>query len=130
MSLPRQLDTARKALPPGFVIVAKFYDVESGRNTIEHRGSGRLHEQLDIPIPRDGGIADLLAEAKRPDRRFVAVVVENIERVARVTYFSTKIELSWNARASRCSPPTKASTQRLSPASTMAPHLTGGPHPR
>jgi hypothetical protein len=74
------------------VIVAKFYDVESGRNTIENRGRGNAHEHLNIPIDRDGGIADLLAEAKRPDRRFVAVVCESIERVARVTYFSTKIE--------------------------------------
>jgi len=34
----------------------------------------------------------MLAEAKRPDRRFVAVACESIERVARVSYFSTKIE--------------------------------------
>ena len=47
---------------------------------------------MDIPIARDGGIADCLEEAKRPDRRFVAVVVENIERIARTVYFSTKIE--------------------------------------
>jgi site-specific DNA recombinase len=92
LSLPRQLENSRKALPPGFVIVAKFYDIESGRTTLENRGKGNAHEHLDIPIARDGGIADLLAEAKRPDRRFVAVVVESIERVARVTYFSTKIE--------------------------------------
>jgi site-specific DNA recombinase len=92
LSLPRQLENSRNALPPGFVIVAKFYDVESGRNTVERRGTGTAHRQFDIPIPRDGGIADLLAEAKRPDRRFVAVVCESIERVARTTYFSTKIE--------------------------------------
>ena len=92
LSLPRQLENSRNALPPGFVIVAKFYDVESGRNTVERRGTGNAHQRFDIPIPRDGGIADLLAEAKRPDRRFVAVVCESIERVARTTYFSTKIE--------------------------------------
>ena len=92
LSLPRQLENSRNALPPGFVIVAKFYDVESGRNTVERRGTGTAHQKFDIPIPRDGGIADLLAEAKLPDRRFVAVVCESIERVARTTYFSTKIE--------------------------------------
>ena len=92
LSLPRQLENSRNALPPGFVIVAKFYDVESGRKSVERRGTGTAHEQFDIPIPRDGGIADLLAEAQRPDRRFVAVVCESIERVARTTYFSTKIE--------------------------------------
>ena len=69
LSLPRQLDTSRNALPAGFVIVAKFYDVESGRTTLENRGKGNAHEQLNIPIARDGGIADLLAEAKRSDRR-------------------------------------------------------------
>ncbi len=92
LSLPRQLESSRRALPDGFVIVAKFYDVESGRTAMENRGMGTAHEQFDIPIPRDGGIADLLAEAKRPDRRFVAVVCESIERIARVTYLSTKIE--------------------------------------
>ena len=92
LSLPRQLESARQSLPDGWVIVAKFYDVESGRNTVENRGRGTAHEQFNIPIPRDGGIADLLEEAKRPDRRFIAVVCESIERIARVAYFSTKIE--------------------------------------
>lgn len=92
LSLPRQLANARRALPPGFVIVAKFYDVESGRTKVEHRGVGNAHRRFDIPIPRDGGIADLITEAQRPDRRFVAVVCESIERVARTTYIGTKIE--------------------------------------
>src|SRR5437762_19607 len=92
LSLPRQLENSRNALPAPFVIVAKFYDIESGRNDLDLRGHGDAHERLDIPIARDGGIADMLEEAKRRDRRFVAVVCESIERVARVSYFSTKIE--------------------------------------
>lgn len=92
LSLPRQLENSRRALPPSFVIVAKFYDVESGRNDLHIRGRGNAHERFDIPIARDGSIVDMLDEAKRPDRRFVAVVCESIERVARVSYFSTKIE--------------------------------------
>lgn len=92
LSLPRQLDSARHALPDEFVIVAHFYDVESGRTIEELRGRGHGHERFDIPIPRDGGIADVLEEAKRPDRRFVAVICESIERVARTTYLGTKIE--------------------------------------
>jgi site-specific DNA recombinase len=92
LSLPRQLENSRHALPAPFVIVAKFYDIESGRNDLDIRGQGHAHERFDIPIARDGGIADMLEEAKRPDRRFVAVVCESIERVARVSYFSTKIE--------------------------------------
>ena len=92
ISLPRQLRNSRDALPEGFVIVAHFYDVESGRKDLSDRGYGHAHERFAIPIPRDGGIQDLLDEATRPDRRFVAVVCESIERVARRTYFGTKIE--------------------------------------
>lgn len=88
----RQLRNSRDALPDGFVIVAHFYDVESGRKDLADRGRGHAHERLAIPVPRDGGIADLLEEAARPDRRFVAVVCESIERVARRTYLGTKIE--------------------------------------
>ncbi|WP_372503900.1 recombinase family protein [Actinomadura rupiterrae] len=92
LSLPRQLATSRRSLPQGYVIVAHFYDVESGRKELEARGQGRAHEQFDIAVPRDGGIQDLLDEATRPDRRFVAVICESIERVARRTYLGTKIE--------------------------------------
>jgi site-specific DNA recombinase len=59
---------------------------------MEARGHGHGHEQFDIPVPRDGGVADLLAEASRADRRFVAVVCESVDRLARITYFGTKIE--------------------------------------
>ncbi len=92
LSLPRQLRNARAALPPGWVIVAHFYDVESGRKELAQRGTSLAHQQFDIPIPRDGSVADLLTEAQRPDRRFAAVICESIERVARRTYFGTKIE--------------------------------------
>nr|WP_240972616.1 recombinase family protein [Nonomuraea sp. FMUSA5-5] len=79
LSLPRQLRSSRDAMPEGPVIVAHFYDVEA-------------REAFNIPIARDGSIRDLLAEAKRPDRRFAAVICESVERVARRTYFGTKIE--------------------------------------
>ncbi|MFI9080771.1 recombinase family protein [Streptomyces sioyaensis] len=92
LSLPRQLRNARAALPPGWVIVAHFYDVESGRKELDTRGHSTAHERFAIPIPRDGGISDLLDEAHSPDRRFAAVICESIERVARRTYFGTKIE--------------------------------------
>src|SRR5256714_15612716 len=59
---------------------------------LDERGHGRGHEEFDIPVPRDGGMADLLDEAKRADRRFVAVVCESVDRLARTTYFGTKIE--------------------------------------
>ncbi|WP_185756919.1 hypothetical protein [Nocardia bhagyanarayanae] len=108
MSLPRQLDNCRKVLPPGFVIVAFFYDVESSRKDLEQRGLGSAHEAFDIPIPRDGGLADLLAEARHPHRRFEAVVVEEIERAARWTRQSTQLDTNSKPSASPCSPPTRA----------------------
>lgn len=63
LSLPRQLRKSRQSLPDGYVIVAHFYDVESGRKELDERGHGRAHEGFDIAIPRDGGIQDLLSEA-------------------------------------------------------------------
>jgi site-specific DNA recombinase len=92
LSLPRQLRASRAALPDGVAIVACFYDVESGRKDLAQRGHGQGHERFDIPIPRDGGIQDLLAEAQRPDRRFDIVICESVERIARRTYFGTHIE--------------------------------------
>ncbi len=92
LSLPRQLRASQDALPEDTVIVAHFYDVESGRKDLADRGRGHAHEQFHIPIPRDGGIADLLAEAERPDRRFDIVICESIDRIARRTYIATEIE--------------------------------------
>src|SRR6266702_1947109 len=92
LSLPRQLDNSRKALPGGALIVAHFYDIESGRKNLEDRGLGTAHEQFQIPIPPDGGIQDLLLEVQSPNRRFDVVICESIDRVARRTFYGTKIE--------------------------------------
>ncbi len=92
LSLPRQLSNSRAALPPGALIVAHFYDIESGRKNLEDRGHSTAHERFTIPIPRDGGIQDLLAEAARPNRRFDAVICESIDRISRRTFYGTKIE--------------------------------------
>jgi site-specific DNA recombinase len=91
-SLLRQLRISQAALPEGCVIVAYFYDVESGRKDLAARGQHRLYDHLAIPIPRDGSIQDLLGEATRPDCRFKAVICEQIDRVARTTYYGTFIE--------------------------------------
>lgn len=92
LSLPRQLRTSLQALPENAVIVAHFYDVESGRKDLAERGRGDAHTLFTIPIPRDGGLSDLLEEATRPDRRFDAVICESIDRVARRAYIATEIE--------------------------------------
>ncbi|MBO2454363.1 recombinase family protein [Actinomadura barringtoniae] len=92
MSIPRQLNSCRGVLPDQAVIVAHFYDIESGRKKLEARGYGRGHERFSIPVPREGGIQDLLEEAERSDRRFDVVICESIERIARRTYVGTLIE--------------------------------------
>ncbi|SFO55472.1 hypothetical protein SAMN04489713_107122 [Actinomadura madurae] len=109
LSLPRQLDNSRQALPAGALMVAHFYGIESGRKNLEDRGRGTAHTRFHIPIPRDGGIQDLLAEATRPDRRFDAVVCESIDRISRRTFTAPRSNTSWNKPAFRCSLPTSPS---------------------
>ncbi|MPZ66517.1 MAG: recombinase family protein [Pseudonocardiaceae bacterium] len=92
LSLPRQLRACQLVLPEDALIVAHFYDIESGRKDLAARGRSTAHELFNIPIHRDGGLADLLAEAERPDRRFDYVICESIDRIARRTYIATDIE--------------------------------------
>ena len=66
-SLRRQVRECQAKLPPGWYIAAWFWDIESGGLPTEARGHGSAHEQFaGIGIPRDGGLADLLAEAASP----------------------------------------------------------------
>lgn len=102
LSLPRQLRSSQAVLPENAVIVAHFYDVESGRKDLDTRGRGHAHEMFSIPIHRDGGILDLLAEAERPDRRFDFVICESIERVARRTHIGTPSTLAQDCRLLSC----------------------------
>ena len=91
-SIIRQVGNCRSALPASWIIVAHFYDVESGRMALEQRGHGENYERFDIPIARDGGIADLLAEVARPERRFDVVICESISRVARRAFEGLSVE--------------------------------------
>lgn len=91
-SLLRQLGSAKTALPESWVIVAHFYDVESGRLDLDARGRGTGYQRFDIPIARDGGISDLLEEATQPDRRFDVVICESVSRVARRAFEGLSIE--------------------------------------
>ncbi|MDX8028811.1 recombinase family protein [Lentzea sp. BCCO 10_0856] len=91
-SAMRQLGNSRAALPESWVIVAHFYDVESGRLELDERGQGTDYAKYDLPIPRDGGVADLLAESSHPGRRFDVVICESVARVARRTFEGLSIE--------------------------------------
>jgi site-specific DNA recombinase len=92
-SLRRQIDSAREWLPAGWIITGIYWDVESGGIKLEERSQGEAWEPFAAAgIPRDGGIEDLLAEARSPSPRFAAVVVEDIERSARSMFNSLKLE--------------------------------------
>jgi site-specific DNA recombinase len=91
-SLVRQLGNCKTAIPKSWVIVAHFYDVESGRMDLDARGQGSNYERFDIPIARDGGITDLLDEAAHPGRRFDVVICESISRVARRAFEGLSVE--------------------------------------
>ncbi|MFD0182990.1 recombinase family protein [Streptomyces sp. NPDC127133] len=91
-SLIRQLERSKTALPDAWAIVCHFFDVESGRMELAARGRGRDYERFDIPIARDGGITDLLAEAAHPNRRFDVVICESTSRVARRMFENLSVE--------------------------------------
>ncbi|WP_243793791.1 recombinase family protein [Saccharopolyspora gloriosae] len=91
-SLLRQVSNSKTALPDSWVIVAHFYDVESGRMELDQRGRGENYERFDIPVARDGGISDLLSEAQHPGRRFDVVICESISRVARRAFEGLSVE--------------------------------------
>jgi site-specific DNA recombinase len=92
-SMRRQVRESKDKLPPGFFISRYYWDIESGGIATGQRGHGTAHEQLpDIGIPRDGGLADLLAEAASPAPGFAAVICEDIERSGRDTYYALQLE--------------------------------------
>ena len=92
-SLRRQIRVGEEWLPPGWYIAAYYWDIESGAIDIEDRSQGKAYEQFTAAgIPRDGGLADLLAEAAAPEPRFAAVICEDIERSGRDTFNALKLE--------------------------------------
>jgi site-specific DNA recombinase len=90
LSLPRQLANCEAAASGiGGQIDAHFFDIESGAARYEKRGTGHVSE-FRIPIPRDGGLLDLLHEAGTG--RFDVVVCESISRVARNPSVTFRVE--------------------------------------
>jgi site-specific DNA recombinase len=92
-SLRRQITSCQEWLPPGWHITGYYWDVESGGIDLEKRSQGRDWEPFAAAgVHRDGGMADLLAEASSPLPRFAAVVCEDIERSGRDTFNALKLE--------------------------------------
>jgi hypothetical protein len=101
LSIPRQYGNCERALLPKIQMTLVFYDVETSRKELGQRGSSTSWRKFDIPIRRDGGIDDLLAEATSPDQRFDVVICESIDRIARFTYQGTQIEHDLELRSYR-----------------------------
>jgi hypothetical protein len=92
-SLNRQIRSCQAWLPAGWYVAGCYWDVESGGLDLEQRSQGEAWRPFAaVGIPRDGGMADLLTEAKAPLPRFAAVVCEDIERSARDTFNALKLE--------------------------------------
>jgi DNA invertase Pin-like site-specific DNA recombinase len=92
-SYRRQLRSIQGWLPAGWYIAAVFADVESGGLDLEDRSrTGSWQVLTGAGLQRDGGIADMLAEAASPEPRFAIVACEDIERSARDTFNALKIE--------------------------------------
>lgn len=82
LSLPRQLHNCKEGIERiGGLIVAHYYDIESGGSDFASRGSGKNLSGFDIPIPREGGLLDLLEDARSGGLE--VVVCESINRFAR-----------------------------------------------
>jgi site-specific DNA recombinase len=92
LSIPRQLRKCQEETAPlGYAIVAHYWEVESGRKLLDTRGTrGEDWSALKVPVPRDGGIQELIRDATTS--RFDGVIVESIDRVSRMTADSTRIE--------------------------------------
>ena len=80
-------------LPAGWYIAGYYWDIKSGGLDLENRSQTESWQPFTAAgIPRDGGMADLLTEAKAPLPRFTAVICEDIERSAPDTFNALKLE--------------------------------------
>jgi site-specific DNA recombinase len=92
LSIPRQLGACEHAIrPTGGEVVAHYWDIESGRKDLARRGNGADPTGFGVPVPRDGGLGEMLRSAAN-GRPFEAVIVESIDRLSRTTADGTRIE--------------------------------------
>ncbi|MGW2219618.1 recombinase family protein [Nonomuraea sp. NPDC001684] len=97
-SIAGQLTESSMLLEPGEVFVAHYWDVESGMLGLDERSQGSTEDyaRLGVPVPRDGGLRELLESVERGE--LDRVVCERISRVARDTLSSLQIEHHLAAR--------------------------------
>ncbi|GAB3977244.1 hypothetical protein GCM10029978_066430 [Actinoallomurus acanthiterrae] len=92
-SIAGQVAEASRLLALGEEFAAYFWDVESGMLGLVERsqGSDEDYARLGVPVPRDGGLRELL-EAVERGAEFDRVVCERISRVARDMLPSLQVE--------------------------------------
>ncbi|MFI6883889.1 recombinase family protein [Streptosporangium canum] len=91
-SIAGQLAEASALLAPGEAFTAHFWDVESGMLGLDERSQGSADDyaRLGVPVPRDGGLRELLEWVERGE--LDRVVCERISRVARDMLPSLQVE--------------------------------------
>ncbi|MFE4829926.1 recombinase family protein [Streptomyces sp. NPDC056672] len=91
-SIPRQVVLASQRLEPGEEFAAYFWDVESGMLPPELRGLGpqEMYDALAVPVPRDGGLQDLVDRAESTG--VTHVLAERGDRLARAMLTSLTVE--------------------------------------
>ncbi|MBF6339775.1 recombinase family protein [Nocardia abscessus] len=91
-SLPRQVVLASERLEAGEEFVGYFWDVESGMLPPQLRSLAprEMYEALAVPVPRDGGLQDLVDRAEQLG--VTHVLAERSDRVARAMLTSLTVE--------------------------------------
>jgi DNA invertase Pin-like site-specific DNA recombinase len=93
LSLDRQLRNCETAAARwGGQVVAVYYEVETGTARYEARGVTSALALSAIPIPRAGGLHDLVDDAHRTPRPFDRVVCESINRLTRSSLVAFQLE--------------------------------------
>jgi len=92
LSIPRQVALASERLEEGEEFVAFYWDVESGMLPPEQRGLGsqEMYDALAVPVPRDGGLQDLLERVETLG--VTHALAERTDRVARHMLTSLTVE--------------------------------------
>lgn len=109
ISLPRQLRNSRDALPDGYIIVAHFYDVESGRKNLDERGSSRAPSNSTSPSRATAASRTCSPRPPGPTAVSWRSSPSRSSGSPAAPISAPRSSTSLNKAESRCSPPTSPS---------------------
>jgi len=91
LAIGRQLAScAQVAKSIGAEIAALYWEVVSGRKSLEERDKRSGEALFGTTVPRDGGINELLRDAA--SERFDAVIIQSIDRLSRMPADASRVE--------------------------------------